>query len=69
MTFEEFKISSLSLKPADTLVVKAKTHISSDAATRLQAWVRAETGHQRVLILDDWLDLSIVSSEAEESTT
>jgi len=67
VTFDEFKISTLSLKPNDTLVVKVKFCIGSDTATRLQAWVRAETGHQRVLILDDKLDLSVMKPQQTEA--
>jgi hypothetical protein len=63
---EEFKIASLALKPTDTLVVKVKDRISSSTAERLQSWVRCETGHRRVLILDGNLDLSVMAPNSND---
>ena len=61
---DEFKIARLQLQPSDTLVVKAVDLIISDqAAERVRQQVSAATGHDRVMVIDSTIDLSVLTAE------
>lgn len=65
----EYRIAKLKLAPGDVLVVKIAHTLTADIGGRIRDHIERATGHDKVLILDNSMDLSTLSPDKPQPET
>lgn len=61
MQLDIANLAKVKLDPNDVLIVKIHGRIAKDEAADLSAYIRARLDHNRCLVIDDRIDLQVVS--------